>query len=486
MADGEALYSDALAWARARKVVLSADYYGKQPLHARHKSFSISGIARLDQLQQVKKSLDDALATGQTFNEWKKTAAAKSLGLPAHRLDNIFRTNIQSAYTAGIARQQESPAALEVRPYFQYDAINDSRTRPSHAALDNVIAPADSPFWRTHTPVLGFRCRCVRISLSEAQARARGYDAAKPLPDVAPDPGFAGHPLADEGWAGVNAAMASRRNRCDGAQFTADGRPFWCHPAASDVLIRLHDSARDMSEDEILRRIERDLVVGDATRSAMRVSVAPALTAWTEKPVSVRVNALLRTRGVARLAGIEKEKAYSVGLLILLIDEALHARRTFFDTVYRGVKSPGLPSGFIETHKPGRLITYNAYTAATTNPSAAYQGDVIFVISQASGGQVSAFSVAPDEFEFLIPRGVTFMVDKVTAGNGKTVIEMRQLADGVANGPSVQFAQEDGSDRARKFFDDMKKWREDHADEIKKNPYYPFADKARYDRWMTW
>lgn len=136
-----------------------------------------------------------------------------SLNLPRHRLDNIFRTNMQQGYMAGIARNQERPEALALRPYFQYDAVNDSRTRPSHRALDNVIAPADSPFWLKHSPSRGFRCRCTRIALTEAQARARGYDPAKPLPNVPPDPGFAGHPLAEEGWAGVNAARAQRMER---------------------------------------------------------------------------------------------------------------------------------------------------------------------------------------------------------------------------------------------------------------------------------
>lgn len=132
---------------------------------------------------------------------------------------------------AGIARQQESPSALKARPFFQYDAINDSRTRPSHAALDNVIAPADSPFWQTHTPPLGYRCRCTRIGLSAAQAKARGYDAAKALPDVQPDTGFAGHPLADDGWAGIKAAIEARLVQRSGVRFAArrGAPPLWCN-----------------------------------------------------------------------------------------------------------------------------------------------------------------------------------------------------------------------------------------------------------------
>lgn len=212
------LYDDALEWAQARKVTLPDEYYGKLAVHARNKAFAIAGIARLDLMQQVQDSLAAALESGQTFKYWKAAPPVEALGLPRHRLDNIFRTNIQMAYSAGIARNQERPGALERRPYFQYDAVNDSRTRPSHAALDNFIAPANDPIWQRITPTRGFRCRCVRLALSEAQARARGYDPAQqppPLSDTQPDPGFAGHPLAEEGWAGVNRARAQRMERVE-------------------------------------------------------------------------------------------------------------------------------------------------------------------------------------------------------------------------------------------------------------------------------
>jgi hypothetical protein len=54
-----------------------------------------------------------------------------------------------------------------------YDAINDSRVRPAHLAMDGIIRPVDDPFWNTHAPLNGYRCRCRLISLSEGQAQAR-------------------------------------------------------------------------------------------------------------------------------------------------------------------------------------------------------------------------------------------------------------------------------------------------------------------------
>jgi SPP1 gp7 family putative phage head morphogenesis protein len=217
--DAEKLYRDPLAWARDRRVVLPAEYYGAQSALARAKAFSIAGITRLDAIDAVKQTLNAALATGETFADWKARLLAdpkalQAAMLPAHRLDNIFRTNLQSAYMAGVTRAQETPLAKKLRPFYQYDAINDSRTRPAHVAMDNYIAPADDLIWQTWTAPCGYRCRCTRIALSEAQARARGWTGEKkPLPAGAKvDEGWGVHPLADDGLAGVKAALKRRQD----------------------------------------------------------------------------------------------------------------------------------------------------------------------------------------------------------------------------------------------------------------------------------
>jgi SPP1 gp7 family putative phage head morphogenesis protein len=200
MSEAANLYADALAWAKAQKIVLPDEYYGAIGAASRNRSFSVAGLAQLDALQAVHKSLIDALASGKTQREWAKAlladpTAAQMLAMPAHRLDNIFRTNLQTGYMRGIARQQESPASIKRRPFFQYDAINDSRTRPSHMAMDNFIAPADDGIWKIWTPPSGYRCRCIRVALTQAEARARGWNGStQPVPSN-PDDGWGHHPL---------------------------------------------------------------------------------------------------------------------------------------------------------------------------------------------------------------------------------------------------------------------------------------------------
>ena len=150
-------FHEAIKAAKERGVVLPGIYYGELQGLARQLSFSIAGIAALDQLQQVRDSLSDGLQSGISFVEWQdEILKSGTLDLPEHRLDNIFRTNIQNSYNRG--RWEKFQSIKHRRPYLMYDAINDSRVRPSHLAMDGIIRPADDFFWRTHAPSNGYRC----------------------------------------------------------------------------------------------------------------------------------------------------------------------------------------------------------------------------------------------------------------------------------------------------------------------------------------
>ncbi len=193
---------------KKRGVVLPDKYYGElQGLH-RQLNFSIAGKASLDQLQGVLDSLESAMNEGKTFYQWKKEVAVKDLELPKHRLDNIFRTNIQAAYQRG--HWENFQLAKKTRPYLMYDAVNDSRVRPSHLAMDGIIRPIDDAFWKTHYPPNGFRCRCRCVSLTEKQAQARGVLNKPVTSDMNPDKGF-DYNVGEDLTAGVNKAIAESK-----------------------------------------------------------------------------------------------------------------------------------------------------------------------------------------------------------------------------------------------------------------------------------
>lgn len=202
-------FDEAIAAALARGVVLPSVYYQQLQGLARQLAFSIAGITSIAQLQAVLDALSAAMQTGQSFTEWLDEAAVMNLNLPQHRLDNIWRTNLQGNYMRG--KWEQFIDNRENRPYLQYDAVNDHRVRPSHLAMDGVIRRWDDPFWKTHSPQNGFNCRCNLFSITDSQARARtgtdkegrgtGLNKEPANPDgspAQPDKGWDYHPYEDQ------------------------------------------------------------------------------------------------------------------------------------------------------------------------------------------------------------------------------------------------------------------------------------------------
>lgn len=203
---------EALAFWRA-KVPLGAAEFQALSDQARQRAFAVSGLARRDQVELVHAALTEALEQGLPLAAFKKKLAPLLeqkgwTGQKAWRVENIYRTNLQTAYQAG--RYAQLQATVKGRPFWRYLAVKDSRTRPAHLALHGRVFPHDHEFWRTWYPPNGFMCRCTVQSLSQRQVDARGLEVETRLPrlaepldpvsgrrlpaiPIAPDPGWAGN-----------------------------------------------------------------------------------------------------------------------------------------------------------------------------------------------------------------------------------------------------------------------------------------------------
>ncbi len=174
-------YPEALAFWRD-KVLLPPGQYATLSDDAKMKAFGVSGIARIDELTTVYTALDRALADGTTFADFKKHCgeiftSRGWTGRRAWRIENVFRTNVQAAYMTG--RWQQAKDSAEDRPYGQYSAVRDSRTRPTHYALHGKIYPLDHVFWNSWWPPNGFLCRCTVKTLSQEEVKRRGLSVEK-------------------------------------------------------------------------------------------------------------------------------------------------------------------------------------------------------------------------------------------------------------------------------------------------------------------
>lgn len=127
--------------------------------------------------------------------------------------DTVFRTNTQAAQAAGHYAEMFHPDWMEAEPYWQFSAIDDSRTRPEHAALDGKVFRKDDPEARKYLPPIGFNCRCQAIPLTDEDIQRDGLEVASgasikdlPLEDADGNPilGKDGKPLTvgrpPKGW----------------------------------------------------------------------------------------------------------------------------------------------------------------------------------------------------------------------------------------------------------------------------------------------
>ena len=159
------------------KVVLTPKEFAELRDDAKSQAFSVAGLARLDAVTDVFNAMYRAVEFGTSFSTFK--ADIRDIierkgwtGKAAWRVDTIFRTNIQTAYSVGKWDQLRNSKG--VLGFVQYDAVNDSRTRPTHAAMDGKVFPANDPIWDRWWPPNGFRCRCTTRLMSEAEVKARG------------------------------------------------------------------------------------------------------------------------------------------------------------------------------------------------------------------------------------------------------------------------------------------------------------------------
>ncbi|CAD9197254.1 phage head morphogenesis protein [Acinetobacter bohemicus] len=185
-------FLEALEYAHNKKIVLPSEFYSMD-LKTRQMATTVSFLSSLEQIETVIKAVNKSIADGGTFNDFQKLIAESEIILPKHYLDNVFRTNIQNAY--GHGRWQQQQRNKDKRQYLMYSAINDSRVRPAHLALNRIVLPIDHPFWLTHYPPVGFRCRCSCTALTEKEALKYGITPDDKLPEVAEALDWSSHPL---------------------------------------------------------------------------------------------------------------------------------------------------------------------------------------------------------------------------------------------------------------------------------------------------
>ena len=157
--------------------------------------FTVARSAGFDIVKDIHTALVDAMERGRTFDDFKrglipvlqkkgwwgdttavdpKTGERHTVRLGSvRRLETIFDTNMSVSFAEGRWEQQQ--AVKDAFPYLRYTGILDSRIRPQHRRWHGTILPIDHPWWRTHYPPNGWKCRCDAMSVSLDDMRRYGW-----------------------------------------------------------------------------------------------------------------------------------------------------------------------------------------------------------------------------------------------------------------------------------------------------------------------
>lgn len=136
-------------------------------------AFMVAGANRDEILGDFYSAVERAISEGRTLAEFRKdfdTIVAKHRwefnGGRNWRSRVIYETNLRTSYAAG--RYEQLQALKSVRPFWQYvhsDAV--MHPRPLHLSWNDLVLPADDPWWITHFGPNGWGCQCTVRALNQ-------------------------------------------------------------------------------------------------------------------------------------------------------------------------------------------------------------------------------------------------------------------------------------------------------------------------------
>lgn len=165
------------------KPAVARDVFDRLPDELKGRAFTITGIEDFDVLQAVQDEIAK-LPAGGDWNKIKRSVAEKILPwftdeAAVARAQLLLSHHAFAAYSAANARVMDE--MRDVFPFRQYLSTKDGKVRASHAALNEIILPADHEFWTYHTPPWEWNCRCDAVALTEEdrdEELARDQDRA--------------------------------------------------------------------------------------------------------------------------------------------------------------------------------------------------------------------------------------------------------------------------------------------------------------------
>ncbi|BBQ81697.1 phage protein [Klebsiella sp. WP3-W18-ESBL-02] len=179
MAEPDIIPKEALDWLKAKKLSPGFDY--RDVWRDEHSiGFTVAKMTNLDLLSDVKSLVEEALAEGQSFAQFRevlkpllvkrgwwgqqemndpltKESRVVQLGSD-RRIRTIYETNMRTARSAG--QWERIERTRRAMPYLLYTLGPSREHRAEHLQWADLCLPVDDPFWQTHIGPNGWGCKC--------------------------------------------------------------------------------------------------------------------------------------------------------------------------------------------------------------------------------------------------------------------------------------------------------------------------------------
>ncbi|MBN2060710.1 MAG: minor capsid protein [Deltaproteobacteria bacterium] len=211
---GNLPFLEAIKFSREKGLKISPASWRDVWQQAQIRAFTVARVTAMDVLIDIRDEVDKAISGGKSLGEFKKELREKlekkgwfapkgdraEIEMPdgtvrkrltGWRLETIYRSNLQTAYSTGRHKQMMESVT---RVYWQYMAIMDAVTRPDHGAQHGKVFHRDHPFWDQWYPPNGFGCRCYVKTLSLRQMEQRGFTEETHGVKEQPDEGWRYNP----------------------------------------------------------------------------------------------------------------------------------------------------------------------------------------------------------------------------------------------------------------------------------------------------
>lgn len=207
-------FEDAIAFLKGRVPVTKPEWNDLEE-KLRFRAFTVAALSTPDNINQVREHLlatMDGSSTG-IGDLWNPDllADAAGLGQNAWYWETVYRTNIQTCYSAGKAMEfrRNQPAFIELI------GVDDERQTEICESLDGTILPALDPWWDTHWPPFHFGCRTTPRGIYQAEVEVMReaepeWPPVSERPEAAPMDGFGGNPIATDSFWKLTPGMIAR------------------------------------------------------------------------------------------------------------------------------------------------------------------------------------------------------------------------------------------------------------------------------------